>query len=290
VRPHPTYAIVTPARNEAENLSRLADSIAAQTIVPAQWVIVDNGSTDETARVADRIARSHDWVTVIRTAGESLPVRGAPVVRAFNAGFRELTHDTDIVVKLDADLSFEPDHFQRLLAEFERDPALGIAGGVCWEEDRGRWRPQHTTRGHVRGAEKAYRRACLHVVLPLEERMGWDGIDELKAAVNGWRTESFGDIPVRHHRKLGVREPRVAKWVVQGEMAHYMGYRPSYLVLRALYRAIRDAAAVAMLWGYARSALRREPRVSDPDVREWLRREQGLRRLGLRAREALGRQ
>lgn len=286
----PTYAIVTPARNEAENLSRLADSVAAQTRIPAQWVIVDNGSTDETARVAEDLARAHDWVTLVRTPGEPLPVRGAPVVRAFNAGLHALAQATDVVVKLDADLSFEPGHFEGLLAKFESDPTLGIAGGVCLEEERGTWRPQYTTRGHVRGAEKAYRRACLEVVLPLEERMGWDGIDELKAAVNGWRTASFAELPVKHHRKLGVREPRLSKWVIQGEMAYYMGYRPSYLVLRALYRGLREAAAVAMIWGYARSALRREPRVSDRDVRAWLRREQGLRRLGLRAREALGRQ
>ena len=153
---------------------------------------------------------------------------------------------------------------------------------------QGVWKPQYTTRNHVRGAEKAYRRACLEVVLPLEQRMGWDGIDELKAAVNGWRTKSFRHLAVRHHRPLGAREDRLAKWLAQGEMAHYMGYRPSYLLFRALYRGLRDPLALSMVWGYARAAILRRPRLADPEVRALLRREQGLRKLQLRVREALG--
>jgi glycosyltransferase involved in cell wall biosynthesis len=252
-------------------------------------VIVDNGSTDETANIARNLAAAHDWVALVSEPGEPTPTRGAPIVRAFNAGLRALGTDVEILVKLDADISFGPDHFALLLAEFTSDPTLGIAGGVCWEEEHGRWRPQHTTRGHVRGAEKAYRRACLEAVLPLEERMGWDGIDELKAAIEGWRTASFKHLPVRHHRTLGGREGRASKWIIQGEMAHYMGYRPSYLALRAMFRGTREPSAVFMIWGYARAFLRGSPRLGDARVRAWLKREQGLRRLGLRAREALGR-
>ncbi len=119
--------------------------------------------------------------------------------------------------------------------------------------------------------------------------MGWDGVDELKAAVNGWRTASLRHLVVRHHRALGAREDRLGMWVRQGEMAHYMGYRPSYLVLRALYRGLRDPVALAMVWGFAEAAVQRQARLQDPEVRALLRREQGLRQLGLRFREALGR-
>jgi biofilm PGA synthesis N-glycosyltransferase PgaC len=284
-----SYAVVTPARNEVSNLPRLAACLVEQTVQPSAWMVVDDASTDGTGELAARLAEAHRWVKVVTLSGEHTAIRGQPIVRAFTAGLEQVEPTTEVVVKLDADLSFEPDHFERLLAEFEADPRLGIAGGTCWEEERGTWRPQYTTRDHVRGAERAYRRECLEAVLPLEQRMGWDGVDELKAAVNGWRTASLRQLPIRHHRALGAREDRLGKWMRQGEMAHYMGYRPSYLVLRALYRSLRDPVALAMVWGFAGASVQRRARLQDPEVRALLRREQGLRHLGLRFREALGR-
>jgi glycosyltransferase involved in cell wall biosynthesis len=283
-----TYALVTPARNEAENLRRLAGCVLSQTVLPVAWAIVDNGSTDETAAVAQELAAGSHWITVVSAPGEAAPVRGGAVVRAFNAGLGSVDPSADVVVKLDADVSFDSDHFEGLLERFSTDPRLGIAGGLCLEEKRGEWRPRYSTRSHVRGAMRAYRDECLDDVLPLEERMGWDGIDEIKAAVRGWRTATIHDLSFRHHRALGERERSTTKWVRQGEMAHYMGYRPSYLVFRALYRTLREPAALTMVWGYAAAALRRQSSYPDTEVRAWLRREQSLRRLPHRAREALG--
>ena len=283
------YALVTPVRNEAENLARLAESVVGQTLPPEAWVIVDNGSSDDTPARARSLAGSHPWVELLSIPGAREPERGAPIVRAFTAGLEALPGRPDVVVKLDADVSFPADHFERLLACFAADPALGIASGTCLEREGERWRARHSTRGHVRGAVRAYRSACLDAVLPLEPRMGWDGIDELKAATLGWRTATIPDIPFFHHRPLGGREPARHMWRRQGEMAHYLGYRPSYLVVRTLFRALREPSAVAMLAGYAASALRRRPRYGDRAVRSWLRREQALRRLPARVREALGR-
>ena len=124
--------------------------------------------------------------------------------------------------------------------------------------------------------------------MPLEQRMGWDGIDEIKATTRAWRTTSFKHLPFLHHRSLAAREQAVSTWRAQGDMAHYMGYRPSYLVARALYRAAGEPRALAMIWGYAEALLARRPQCSDPAVLDWLRAEQRLRRLPLRAR-GLGR-
>lgn len=284
-----TYALVTPARDEAGNLRRLAASVEAQTVHPVEWVIVDNGSADGTADVVLELAARLPWVRLVRSPGAVGAARGAPIVRAFMAGLESLESDPEIVVKLDADLSFPPEHFEGLLAAFAAEPRLGIAGGVCWEEVGGVWKPQFATRDHVRGAARAYRRACLDDVLPLAERMGWDGVDELKAQTRGWRIRSLPELPIRHHRALGGRERRLAKWVAQGDMAHFMGYRPSYLLCRALYRAAQEPSALAMVWGYARAALQRRPRYEDAATRAHLRREQSLLRLPERFREARGR-
>jgi hypothetical protein len=200
-----------------------------------------------------------------------------------------LSKPVDVVVKLDADLSFEPDYFERLLGAFDSDPRLGIASGICLERIGGEWRPLYGTRSHVWGAARAYRRFCLEQVLPLEEHEGWDEIDAIKAQLRGWHVGTLFDLPFRHHRPEGNRDGQLHRWRSQGEAAHYMGYRSGYLAVRALYRARRDPRALALLWGYAVAAIGRRPRCGDADVRRFLRREQSLVKLLPRMREARGR-
>jgi hypothetical protein len=120
--------------------------------------------------------------------------------------------------------------------------------------------------------------------------MGWDGIDGLKANARGWKTEVVAGLSFRHHRSVGERDgARQARWLAQGRGMWVMGYGPGYLVIRTLFRARRDPAALAMLWGYAIAGLRGDPRLADEAARAELRRRQSLRSLPLRAREALGR-
>jgi len=285
-----TYALVTPAKDEVENLERLASSVLAQTVIPSRWVIVDNGSSDSTPDVANALAAAHEWIIATSAPGTTT-APGAPVVRAFNMG-RELAGQPDVIVKLDADVSFEPDYFGRLLDEFEADPKLGIAGGVCFELENGEWVPRYVTGDHVRGATRAYRTECFREIGPLPEVVGWDGVDELKAHVLGWRTASVPTLRFFHHRAVGARDgSRASRWLAEGRCAHYMGYGALYMLVRTVGRAgrDRDLAAFAMLWSYAAAAFRREPRYADEAVRRHLRRQQSVRRLPLRVREALGR-
>jgi biofilm PGA synthesis N-glycosyltransferase PgaC len=291
VSPLQSYAVVTPVRDEVENLSRLAECLREQTLRPETWVIVDTGSDDGTLALAASLANGHDWITVRSLAANGARAeRGPPIVRAFHEGLKALEHRPDVLVKLDADVSIGPSYFERLLDGFRAEPKLGIAGGSAYEEEDGMWRRRHMTRTSVWGAARAYRRACLEDVLPLEERMGWDSIDEFKANVHGWRTRTFLDLPFRHHRREGGRElDRRSVWSTQGRLAYYLGYRPSYLVVRSLFRTLREPAALAMLPTYAGQLVRRQPRYPDRDVRAYLRDQQRARRLWTTAQEALGR-
>src|SRR5689334_1657924 len=112
------YAVITPTRNEEENLARLGSSMTEQDLKPRRWMIVDNGSTDGTTAVARQLADEHQWITLLEVPGEVTPVRGAPIVRAFHAGVEALEDDVDVVVKLDADVSFAPDFFERIMNAF----------------------------------------------------------------------------------------------------------------------------------------------------------------------------
>jgi len=284
-----TYAIITAARNEASNLPRLAKSLHDQAVRPSRWLIVENGSVDETAAVGEGIAAEHDWVSVVVLSEPGRGERGAPIVRSFEAGLAHLDGKPDIVVNVDADVTMEPDYFKRLLAEFERNPRLGIASGSAWELDGETWRQRFVTGGTVWGATRAYRWQCLQDVSPLERRHGWDGIDQLKARARDWQTCTFTDVPFRHHRKEGQRDGSTwAHWLANGDTAHFMGYSPWYLLVRTAHQMRRDPSALALLGGYLFAAARRSPRLKDSAARAMLRRDQSLRNIFRRRREALG--
>ena len=157
-----------------------------------------------TERSSSRIGlrASIDWVRVLSLPGASSANRGAPIVRALQAGITATAKEPpDIVVNVDADISMDSDYFERLLERFDADPALGIASGSAFEFQRGAWRQRHVTGTTVWGASRAYRWECLQEILPLEERVGWDGLDEFKANARGWRTTAFEELPFRHHRR-----------------------------------------------------------------------------------------
>ena len=285
-----SYAVITPVRNEAENLGRLADALGRQRLRPSAWVIVDTGSTDETPALALELAAGELWISALELRGEAVLERGGPIVRAFEAGLESLAKRPDVIVKLDADLSFEPVYFERLLSRFVAEPRLGMASGTCYELERGEWRQRHVTGSTVWGAARAYRRECLHEVLPLEQRMGWDGVDEFRANALAWNTEVYQELPFCHHRREGQRDgsARRARFA-QGQAARYLGYRFWYLVLRALWHARREPAAAAMIQGYLTAALRGGPSLANTEARSYLRRQQRLRMLPLRVLEAAGR-
>jgi glycosyltransferase involved in cell wall biosynthesis len=287
-----THLIVTPARNEADNLERLAESLAAQTWRPRAWLIVDNGSTDGTPDVVRELARIHEWIGLISTPSDPNPIRGRSSVRAFNEGVMSVGMHDDFVTGLDADVSFGPDYFDSLRQEFRKNSKLGIASGSCYEHDGEEWQPVHVTHPNLRGAALTYRQECLADLLPLEARHGgWEAIGIIRARARGWETAMFPDCLYFHHRPTGARDASLfASYTEEGEGAYYMWYRPSYLLLRTLYRTLarREPAATGLAWGYARAALGRKPRHPEPGFREFMHANQSPGNWLLRAREITG--
>jgi len=284
----PRIAVVTPVRDEELNLPGLIEVMAAQDLRPVRWTIVDTGSSDATLRIAIEAAEQHPWIRVA-----SLPAarreRGAPIVRAIElAASRLADSPPELLVNVDADVSFQPHFLRALSIAFDADPTLGIASGTCYERIDGAWRERFVTGTSAWGATRAYRWQCLEAVRPLEPRFGWDGIDELRARARGWSTGTLRDLPFRHHRAEGSHEGPWRAFAAQGATAHFMGYRPTYLFLRALHHARRDLSALAMLGSFLACTVARKPRLDDKEARAYLREQQRLRKLGHRSREARG--
>ena len=125
------YIIITPARDEESHLRSTIESMAAQTIAPAEWVIVNDGSTDKTGQIIDEYTARYPWFRAVHRQSRGFRKSGGGVVDALNDGYKALKcKDWEFIVKFDADLSFEPDYFEKCFTNFRNEPRLGVGGGV----------------------------------------------------------------------------------------------------------------------------------------------------------------
>jgi hypothetical protein len=210
---------------------------------------------------------------------------GAEIV-AFKLGLSHLVLESyDYIVKLDADMRFAPDYFERLFAKFDADPKLGIAGGLLYEERGGTLEPDHDPAWHVRGATKVYRRQCFEDIGGLLPLLGWDGVDEVQAYLKGWRSQSFKDIGFVHLRPQGTSGGGILHGRTRLGLASYvLRYHPLWVLVRSLRLGSNRPyiiGGVAYLLGYARAAIIRPPRLDDMDAVRALRRAQMQRLMGV---------
>jgi poly-beta-1,6-N-acetyl-D-glucosamine synthase len=285
----PRILIVSPVRNEAAHIERVVRGVAAQTLAPARWIVMDDGSTDGTLELLRSLERDVPFLTVIEGARghDGAPDRLALAVeaRAFNAAlatddWRAYTH----VMKLDGDIELEPTYLAKLLDRFDADPRLGLAGGVLVEPQAdGSMRPIRIPETHVHGALKLYSRACFEAIGGIQERLGWDTIDEVYARMRGFGARNFRDLVSVHHRPIGSADGTLRGRARHGECAYIAHYGPLWVALRAVKVARSrpfGLSGAAFLYGYVRSAAVRTERVPDPDFRRFVRRELRRRLLG----------
>ncbi len=276
------YALVTPARNESAYIRRTLESVTSQTEPPVLWVIVDDGSTDDTAAIVTEFAEKYPYIRLLSltNSDKDEPDRllWAAEVVAFNAGLAEVDlDDVDCIVKLDGDLAFGPEYFASLLDEFEADPQLGMAGGYLYEiAPDGRRILEWNPRTHVRGPTKMFRVECFRAIGGIEPVYAWDALDELKAQMRGWRTGSF-DLVVDHLKATGTVGGLMRARVRQGIGAYLLGYHPLFLLARAVRLGMAPPYVIggfAFLWGYVESLVSRPERIADAETMDYLRRQQ----------------
>jgi glycosyltransferase involved in cell wall biosynthesis len=279
----PRVLLISPVRNEAPHFELVARAVAAQTVLPARWIVVDDGSDDGTYELAGSLAEEIAFMTVISTA-ESADVdvavdrlAKAAAPRTFNRGLRgvDWKHFTHIG-KLDGDIELPPDYLQRVITEFSKDGSLGLAGGQLVERFGPSWKRIRIPGSHVHGALKLYSRECFEAIGGIQERLGWDTIDGVYARMNGFTTRSFPEILARHHRHWGSTGGTLRGRARHGTCAYIARYTPTWVVLRSAKLAtVRPygLSGGAFLYGYLHAALSRTDRVDDERFRRFVRRE-----------------
>lgn len=274
----PTYVLITPARNEAAFIELTIKSVVAQTVRPAKWIIVSDGSTDGTDEMVRKYAQDHSWIELIRQP-ERVERHFAGKVHAFNAGYARVKDlDWDVVCSMDADISFQEDYFAFLLGKLAQDAELGLVGTPF--KDSTMYDYRFVSIEHVSGACQLFRRQCFQDIggyLPVRSG-GIDHIAVLTARMRGWKTRTFTERICLHHRKIGMAERGVLRARFQvGALDYALGGHPVWELFRTAYQMSKRPYVIGglmLLAGYTASCVRRVKRPVSPELVEFRRREQ----------------
>jgi poly-beta-1,6-N-acetyl-D-glucosamine synthase len=275
------YVLITPVRNEEKFIENTLRSMAAQTVQPERWVIVDDGSTDGTLRLIQKYAAIYPWIEVVqRQQRQERSFSGK--VDAFNAGWdRVRTLSFEVIGNLDGDLSFDPDYLEFLMSKFAQDPQLGVTG-TPFTEDGGYDTALHSFEGenYVAGGCQLFRYQCFQQIggyVPNKDG-GVDWIAVMAARMQGWKVRSFAEKRFHHHRSLGTAEQGYIGAMFQyGERAYYLGGSPIWHTCRCLFRMTRKpfvTGGASLMAGYLYAALKRTKRPVSRDMIRFHRREQ----------------
>lgn len=263
------YVVISPVKDEELYVERTLRSMALQTLKPVRWIIVDDGSRDQTPAIIARYSAQNDFIHVIKNPPGQVRQPGVGVVRAFNVGYEAAkTLDYDVIVKLDCDLSFGPDYFEKLLDQFAINPKLGIASGVYLEDlkDRG-WTVITMPEYHAAGASKVVRRECFEQIGGFVASRGWDTVDEIRAIARGWKTTHFPERQMQHWKPEGAGIGRWRTNIMHGEIYYLTGGGFMFFVLKVLHRMRSRPYVICglgMFWGFFRSLLQRKDRLVTP--------------------------
>ena len=276
------YVLISPVRDEEHYITKTLESVVRQTIQPAQWILVDDGSSDRTGKIIGEYATQYPWITTVHRADRGSRLAGSGVMEAFYCGYERLQEqEWQFIGKLDGDVGLEPDYFEKCFQRFFENSKLGICGGLMYFEQKGRLKPDEHPMTHVRGALKLYRHPCWFDIGGLIRDAGWDTVDEVHANMLGWETRTFPELKVMHYRPTGEAAGPWYDNVKNGRADYVSGYHPLFLFCKCVRRVFQKPFLLKSLahgYGYFSAFIKGTPRIQNKQLQRYIRGQQ-MRRL-----------
>ena len=287
------YLLVSPCRDEADYMRQTLDTVVTQSVLPALWIIVDDGSTDATPQILAEYAAKYSWISIVTRKDRGKRAVGPGVIDAFYAGYETIDpNDFDYVCKLDLDLRLPLGYFESLMQRMEANPKIATCSGKAYVEECGKLVNENHGDETSLGMTKFYRVPAFTQIGGFVREVMWDGIDCHRCRMHGLVACSWDDPELRfvHLRPMGSSQQSI----YTGRMRHgygqyFMGTGLLFMLASALRRIFEKPmiiGSLAMLWGYIKSSMLRLPRYSDLEFRKYLRKYQ-LRALLLGKRRAI---
>lgn len=209
------FLIIIPAHNEEKNIFFCLESLRNQSFADFRCVVVNDGSDDQTGSVADEFSTKDSRFTVL-TLPKSEHQPGAKVVETFNKGIQSQNLENfDVICKFDADIIFPSDYLEKINKVYETQPISGMVSGIVkirksvfekqlafnFQDEKNQWTFENiSSKDHVRGPIKSYRKECFLQMNGLRSVLGWDNIDVMLAKKHGWETVTIKNLWVKHLR------------------------------------------------------------------------------------------
>lgn len=285
--------LVTPVKNEDQTIKKTIEAVLAQTLKPVEWVIASDGSTDRTHDIVREHLVSHPWIRLLELPARDGRCFSAVVFNTITAISHLDSEDYAYIGLLDADVDFASNYYASVIAEFERDPMLGLAGGMVVDPGQS---PERVPRNRmdVPGAVQFFRKECFDAIgglLPVPEG-GWDGLSCVMARMAGYRTRLLSELVVDHLKPRNVSQGWVLKrrWQM-GVRDRAVGYQPMFEFIKCLSRfgeAPWIVGSFAWWCGYVSAWLTGKKSLVPESVRKHLQHEHQARIKSLIFSEKIG--
>lgn len=272
--------VISPVRDEARLIRLTLDAMVAQTLRPQEWLLVDDGSSDDTLAIIQSYSARHPWIRACSRSARGERRVGAGVIAAFDDGRSQLqSTDYQYIAKLDGDMSFGPRYLEIMLARLASDPKLAAVSGKCFRPEGEGLVEEFIIDEMVAGQFKLYKRSCFEAIGGFPQCILWDGIDIHRCRMHGFTTLSFHDPEARliHHRLMGSSDRSVYVGRRRlGAGMWFMGYHPLYMLASSVFRMREKPYVLGGLntaYAYFLAMAKRAPRLDDPafieDLQRW---------------------
>lgn len=281
------YVLITAAHNEQDFIEKTILSVINQLHKPTEWIIVNDGSTDNTELLVSRYASENSFIKLLnnnRKEGRDF----ASKVYALNIGLKNIqTPEFDFIGILDADVSFEKDYYSSLIEEFKKNPKLGIAGGKYFDIINGKKVPIYSSPYSVRGATQFFRKECFDKIEGIKpvKYGGEDALACYAARMYGWEIKNIDSLIVLHHRPTGLSGSNIFRTRFKDGFVEYnLGYHPLFQFVKCIKRILKKPfllGSILRFAGFWFAYLKREKKAVSKELLQFIRQEQLSRILKL---------
>lgn len=271
------YVIVIPAKDEQKNIADTLQSVAEQALLPEACLVVDDNSSDDTSKIVNTFSEKYSFIKYYKNLSpKNSYALGGHVVEVFNIGLKQLDEmgvEFDYAIKMDADITFEPDCIDKL---FSKNEVIehGIFSATPYYMHNGKKILDYSPHWHAHGQFKIYNIKCLHEIGGIPLSLGWDTADNIKAMSRGWKTQAYRDVFYKMHRKVGGKSSLKKGRINHGIGAYVLGYSFTYFTIKVLHDILRPPVvlgALNMLIGYLKAFFGENEVILEKDEKRLLR-------------------
>jgi len=256
--------IIIPFHNEEKYIESTIKSIVEQSYPVKKLLLVNDNSKDQSSSKIDSYLKEYDWISKLDINSNNKHLPGKKVINAFNQGLKSLDSNYDIICKFDADIILPKNYLEKIILEYKKDPYVGMVSGILYIKKNDNWIFEKvSSKKHVRGPIKSYRKACFKEIGGLKESIGWDTVDVLLAKYNKWKVVTYEDLIVKHLKPTGLNYNKSAKYL-QGEALYKMRFGVVLSLLSAIKRAYNLKSISYLVFikiGYLISVLKSKERI-----------------------------